>query len=84
MLFFFFKQKTAYEMLRSLVGSEMCIRDRCRPRRLRRLRRLGWLWRPTGSGTSHWRSALIRSRRRSYWSRPHGWAFRAGAHRRPP
>ena len=26
---FFFKQKTAYEMLRSLVGSEMCIRDRC-------------------------------------------------------
>src|SRR5674536_178555 len=23
-----FKQKTAYEMLRSLVGSEMCIRDR--------------------------------------------------------
>eukprot|EP00658_Telonema_sp_P-2_P069042 TRINITY_DN5809_c0_g1_i1.p1 TRINITY_DN5809_c0_g1~~TRINITY_DN5809_c0_g1_i1.p1 ORF type:complete len:503 (+),score=128.95 TRINITY_DN5809_c0_g1_i1:3-1511(+) len=31
-IFFFFKQKTAYEMLRSLVGSEMCIRDshRCR------------------------------------------------------
>ena len=27
---FFFKQKTAYEMLRSLVGSEMCIRDRRR------------------------------------------------------
>src|SRR5678816_3721704 len=26
--FFFFKQKTAYVMLRSLVGSEMCIRDR--------------------------------------------------------
>ena len=25
---FFFKQKTAYEMLKSLVGSEMCIRDR--------------------------------------------------------
>ena len=25
---FFFKQKTAYGMLRSLVGSEMCIRDR--------------------------------------------------------
>ena len=23
-VFFFFKQKTAYEMLRSLVGSEMC------------------------------------------------------------
>eukprot|EP00658_Telonema_sp_P-2_P073457 TRINITY_DN62532_c0_g1_i1.p1 TRINITY_DN62532_c0_g1~~TRINITY_DN62532_c0_g1_i1.p1 ORF type:complete len:107 (+),score=19.18 TRINITY_DN62532_c0_g1_i1:1-321(+) len=29
--FFFFKQKTAYEMLRSLVGSEMCIRDRLMP-----------------------------------------------------
>ena len=29
-LVFFFKQKTAYEMLRSLVGSEMCIRDRLR------------------------------------------------------
>eukprot|EP00658_Telonema_sp_P-2_P026262 TRINITY_DN20597_c0_g1_i1.p1 TRINITY_DN20597_c0_g1~~TRINITY_DN20597_c0_g1_i1.p1 ORF type:complete len:173 (-),score=48.75 TRINITY_DN20597_c0_g1_i1:54-572(-) len=27
MAIFFFKQKTAYEMLRSLVGSEMCIRD---------------------------------------------------------
>ena len=26
--FFFFKQKTAYEVLRSLVSSEMCIRDR--------------------------------------------------------
>ena len=25
---FFYKQKTEYEMLRSLVGSEMCIRDR--------------------------------------------------------
>ena len=27
-MFFFVKQKTAYEVLRSLVGSEMCIRDR--------------------------------------------------------
>ncbi len=26
--FFFFKQKTAYELLIGLVGSEMCIRDR--------------------------------------------------------
>ena len=32
--FFFFKQKTAYEMLRSLVGSEMCIRDRARTIRI--------------------------------------------------
>ena len=29
---FFFKQKTAYEMLRSLVGSEMCIRDSGQPK----------------------------------------------------
>jgi len=29
-LFFFFKQKTAYEIRLSLVGSEMCIRDRRR------------------------------------------------------
>ncbi len=28
--FFFFKQKTAYEMSASLVGSEMCIRDSVR------------------------------------------------------
>ena len=28
--FFFFKQKTAYEIMPSLVGSEMCIRDRGR------------------------------------------------------
>eukprot|EP00831_Metopus_contortus_P061572 TRINITY_DN5344_c0_g1_i2.p2 TRINITY_DN5344_c0_g1~~TRINITY_DN5344_c0_g1_i2.p2 ORF type:complete len:183 (-),score=23.39 TRINITY_DN5344_c0_g1_i2:280-828(-) len=28
LFFFFFKQKTAYEMQRGLVGSEMCIRDR--------------------------------------------------------
>src|SRR5428012_24701 len=30
---FFFKQKTAYEIMPSLVGSEMCIRDRgrCHP-----------------------------------------------------
>ncbi len=28
MIIFFFKQKTAYEILIGLVGSEMCIRDR--------------------------------------------------------
>ena len=27
--FFFFKQKTAYEISACLVGSEMCIRDSC-------------------------------------------------------
>ena len=27
---FFFKQKTAYEIMPSLVGSEMCIRDRAK------------------------------------------------------
>ena len=26
-IYFFFKQKTAYEIMPSLVGSEMCIRD---------------------------------------------------------
>src|SRR5674536_80982 len=34
LVFCFFKQKTAYEMLRSLVGSEMCIRDSVRRRGL--------------------------------------------------
>ncbi len=33
---FFFKQRTAYEMLRSLVGSEMCIGDRIWPLHLER------------------------------------------------
>ena len=32
---FFFKQDTAYEMLRGLVGSEMCIRDRDRQGKIR-------------------------------------------------
>src|SRR5678815_915838 len=36
--FFFFKQKTAYEMLRSLVGSEMCIRDSPWPGNVRELK----------------------------------------------
>ena len=39
-VFFFFKQKTAYEVLRSLVGSEMCIRDRATAAHLKR--RDGW------------------------------------------
>jgi len=30
-VFFFFKQKTAYELRLSLVGSEMCIRDSSEP-----------------------------------------------------
>ena len=30
-VFFFFKQKTAYEISACLVGSEMCIRDRNAP-----------------------------------------------------
>ena len=34
-MFFFFKQKTAYEVLRSRVGSEMCIRDSIQPTHLR-------------------------------------------------
>ena len=54
--FFFVNQKTAYEMLRSLVGSEMCIRDSCQvvfladrgfadTDLMRHLQRLGWHWR---------------------------------------
>ena len=38
---FFFKQKTAYEVLRSLVGSEMCIRDRVR-RMKHGIKSMGW------------------------------------------
>src|SRR5450756_94318 len=33
LVFFFFKQKTAYDIMPSLVGSEMCIRDRLQRRR---------------------------------------------------
>ena len=36
---FFFKQKTAYEIHERLVGSEMCIRDRNKRRKVHR--RLG-------------------------------------------
>ena len=34
---FFFKQKTAYEIRLSLVGSEMCIRDRNQEENLNRI-----------------------------------------------
>ena len=45
---FFYKQKTAYEMLRSLVGSEMCIRDRASSRRSAQARTPGCGY-PAGS-----------------------------------
>ena len=32
-MIFFYKQKTAYEIMPSLVGSKMCIRNRRRPER---------------------------------------------------
>eukprot|EP00825_Cyclidium_porcatum_P017247 TRINITY_DN20009_c0_g1_i2.p1 TRINITY_DN20009_c0_g1~~TRINITY_DN20009_c0_g1_i2.p1 ORF type:complete len:614 (+),score=81.92 TRINITY_DN20009_c0_g1_i2:25-1866(+) len=35
--FFFFKQKTAYEIMPSLVGSEMCIRDRFKQRNFEKM-----------------------------------------------
>ena len=35
--FFFFKQKTAYEIMPSLVGSEMCIRDRAQNINIKKL-----------------------------------------------
>src|SRR5659263_783189 len=37
--FLLFKQKTAYEIMPSLVGSEMCIRDRRRGRRSQHIAR---------------------------------------------
>ena len=41
--FFFFKQKTAYEISACLVGSEMCIRDRVYPfRHLNSLNTVGY------------------------------------------
>ena len=43
-LFFFFKQKTAYEMLRSLVGSEMCIRDSNRIVQMLDIKEVGNVW----------------------------------------
>src|SRR5659263_788790 len=43
-LFFFFKQKTAYEIMPSLVGSEMCIRDRPCTGRGRRPERRCFTW----------------------------------------
>ena len=42
---FFFKQKTAYEVLRSLVGSEICIRDR------REIDGTEWLYPPGAPST---------------------------------
>src|SRR5674536_31534 len=49
--FFFFKQKTAYEMLRSLVGSEMCIRDRS----------CGSLWQGITTPSVWWGKACLAS-----------------------
>src|SRR5450756_2215233 len=58
--FFFFKQKTAYEIMPSLVGSEMCIRDRSRP---------GARGRPGRGDTTHGPSGCAgRARRRWGWS----------------
>ena len=53
--FVFFKQKTAYELLMSLVGSERCIRDRCQ----------GTEVRGCCSGTDH--MAFERLRAAHYW-----------------
>eukprot|EP00658_Telonema_sp_P-2_P068843 TRINITY_DN57833_c0_g1_i2.p1 TRINITY_DN57833_c0_g1~~TRINITY_DN57833_c0_g1_i2.p1 ORF type:complete len:264 (+),score=45.85 TRINITY_DN57833_c0_g1_i2:1-792(+) len=61
-VFFFFKQKTAYEMLRSLVGSEMCIRD-------------SWYrpgtetssWTPPLGGHEPWRQVLHKETGEMYW-----------------
>src|SRR5450756_2379225 len=42
--FFFFKQKTAYEIMPSPGGSEMCIRDRFGPLPARISTGRAWLW----------------------------------------
>ena len=47
-MIFFFKQKTAYEMLRSLVGSEMCIRDSAGLDGFRMVRGGSWMAVPEG------------------------------------
>eukprot|EP00658_Telonema_sp_P-2_P057073 TRINITY_DN45540_c0_g1_i1.p1 TRINITY_DN45540_c0_g1~~TRINITY_DN45540_c0_g1_i1.p1 ORF type:complete len:264 (+),score=50.18 TRINITY_DN45540_c0_g1_i1:58-849(+) len=56
--FFFFKQKTAYEMLRSLVGSEMCIRDSMyvmMPLETRLCVVMLWVWGYGARNTVYWR-----------------------------
>ena len=50
---FFFKQKTAYEISACLVGSEMCIRDRCKDRQ--------GLWRTKSRDCKAWSQPKIRS-----------------------
>ncbi len=47
-VFFFFKQKTAYEIAQCLVGSEMCIRDRL-PGYLSNPLAAGWSWQGQGA-----------------------------------
>ena len=47
---FFFKQKTAYEIMPSLVGSEMCIRDRCRDALPHAYRDFWHMWHPDYAG----------------------------------
>ena len=63
MSLFFFKQKTAYEVLRSLVGSEMCIRDR--PWRHDPAHRRGVAYRDTATGERYGRTnrAAVENRR---------------------
>eukprot|EP00658_Telonema_sp_P-2_P032469 TRINITY_DN24039_c0_g1_i1.p1 TRINITY_DN24039_c0_g1~~TRINITY_DN24039_c0_g1_i1.p1 ORF type:complete len:139 (+),score=47.60 TRINITY_DN24039_c0_g1_i1:59-475(+) len=75
--FFFFKQKTAYEMLRSLVGSEMCIRDRLQrwwpidagqqlPNAVRRTHSLGL----SLNGTQFYATAVKRQRQVAVYGPP--------------
>ncbi len=56
-MIFFFKQKTAYEMLRSIVGSEMCISNRSkgactRSEAVRFLLAKCWTW-------EFWKSSIL-------------------------
>src|SRR5678810_109740 len=62
--FFFFKQKTAYEISACLVGSEMCIRDRARSGYIPRLNAFGSLdydygWKYENGAGSYTAGALL-------------------------
>eukprot|EP00658_Telonema_sp_P-2_P074208 TRINITY_DN633_c0_g1_i3.p1 TRINITY_DN633_c0_g1~~TRINITY_DN633_c0_g1_i3.p1 ORF type:complete len:167 (-),score=16.63 TRINITY_DN633_c0_g1_i3:264-764(-) len=82
--FFFFKQKTAYEMLRSLVGSEMCIRDstmtwHCNEKHVHRLTP-DVLWRKQPrSRIEYWRQPCLSLLFLSLTGRKH-WPIAIGAH----
>ena len=73
---FLFKQKTAYEMLRSLVGSEMCIRDRRLPARHGISRAGVHLAHKAGHGRGHRAGGVMGNRGSAVLGGPRGLARR--------